>query len=213
MVNASSCATSAPLNYIIGPLGSGKTRLAKRLAEALPDAAFLGLERLADAGAAARARLDADPALKSRVDRTVAWLVEDGATVSEALVALLAALEAEGPAILVIDMLEQGLDKSTQEALIAHLRRRGPGARPLFVLTRSNAILDLDGRGRRRGDPSLPRQSQPADPRRPLSRRPRLRGRRHVPGFARGARPDRRRHRLATPGRVMAGRRARRTNH
>ena len=34
-----------PLNYIIGPLGSGKTRLAIRLAEALPNAAFLGLDR------------------------------------------------------------------------------------------------------------------------------------------------------------------------
>ena len=136
-----------PLNYIIGPLGSGKTRLAKRLAEALPDAAFLGLERLADGGAAARARLDADPALKSRVDRTLAWLVEDGGVVSEALVALLAGLESEGPAILVIDMLEQGLDKATQEALIAHLRRRGPDGRPLFLLTRSNAILDLDAVG------------------------------------------------------------------
>jgi hypothetical protein len=132
------------LNYIIGPLGSGKTRLAKRLAETLPDAAFLGLDRLADGGAQARARLDADPALKSRVDQTLAWLVEDGATVSEALVALLAGLEAEGPAILVIDMLEQGLDKATQEALIAHLRRRGPKGRPLFCLTRSSSILDLD---------------------------------------------------------------------
>jgi DNA-binding transcriptional MerR regulator len=135
------------LNYIIGPLGSGKTRLAKRIAEALPDAAFLGLERLADAGAAARARLDANPALKSRVDQTLAWLVEDGGLVSEALVALLAGLESEGPAILVIDMLEQGLDKATQEALIAHLRRRGRDGRPLFLLTRSNAILDLDAVG------------------------------------------------------------------
>ena len=132
-----------PLNYIIGPLGSGKTRLAMRLAETLPGAAFLGLDRLADGGAAARARLDADPALKSRVDQTLAWLVEDGATVSEALVALLAGLEAEGPAILVVDMVEQGLDQATQEALIAHLRRRGPGGRPLFLLTRSCAILDL----------------------------------------------------------------------
>jgi DNA-binding transcriptional MerR regulator len=132
------------LNYIIGPLGSGKTRLAMRIAEVLPDAAFLGLDRLADNGASARAQLKADPALKSRVDQTLAWLVEDGATVSEALVALLAGLEAETPAILVVDMLEQGLDKATQEALIAHLRRRGPVARLLFCLTRSSAILDLD---------------------------------------------------------------------
>jgi hypothetical protein len=73
-----------PLNYIIGPLGSGKTRLAKRISEALPDTAFLGLDRLADGGAAARARLDADPALNSRVDQILAWLVEDGGMASEA---------------------------------------------------------------------------------------------------------------------------------
>jgi len=131
------------LNYIIGPLGSGKTRLAQRLAETLPDAAFLGLERSADADLTARARLDADPALKSRVDESLAWLVEDGAVVSEALVALLVGLEAERPAVLVVDMVEQGLDQATQEALIAHLRRRGPGGRSLFLLTRSSAILDL----------------------------------------------------------------------
>jgi DNA-binding transcriptional MerR regulator len=135
------------LNYIIGPLGSGKTRLAKRIAETLPGAAFLGLDRLADGGVSATAQLDRDPALKSRVDRTLAWLVEDGATISEALVCLLAGLETEGPAVLVIDMLEQGLDKATQEALIARLRRRGSEFRPLFFLTRSSSILDLDAVG------------------------------------------------------------------
>jgi DNA-binding transcriptional MerR regulator len=135
------------LNYIIGPLGSGKTRLAKRLAETLPDATFLGLDRLAGGGAAAKDRLDCDPGLKSRVDQTLAWLIEDGATVSEALVALLVGLETEGPAILVIDMLEQGLDKTTQEALIAYLRHRSPDSRPLFFLTRSSSILDLDAVG------------------------------------------------------------------
>jgi DNA-binding transcriptional MerR regulator len=131
------------LNYIIGPLGSGKTRLAKRFAEVLPNATFLGLDRLADRGAAAQARLDQDPALRSRVDQILGWLVDDGAVVSDALVTLLAELESEGPAILVIDMLEHGLDKPTQQALIAHLRRRGADARPLFMLTRSSAILDL----------------------------------------------------------------------
>jgi hypothetical protein len=60
---------------------------------------------------------------------------------------LLTGLEAEGPAVIVVDMLEQGLDQATQEALIAHLRRRGPRARPLFCLTRSSAILDLDAVG------------------------------------------------------------------
>jgi DNA-binding transcriptional MerR regulator len=132
-----------PLNYIIGPLGSGKTRLAMRLAETLPNAAFLGLDRLEHGGAVARAQLDADPALKSQVDQTLAWLVEDGASISEALVALLVGLESEGAAMLVVDMVEQGLDQATQEALIAHLRRREPCGRPLFLLTRSCAILDL----------------------------------------------------------------------
>ena len=133
-----------PLNYIIGPLGSGKTRLAMRLAEALPDAAFLGLDRSADDGAAARARLDADPALEARVDQALVWLVGDGATVSGSLIALLAGLEAEGPAVLVVDMVEHGLDQATQGALIAHLRQRAAaGGRPLFLMTRSSAILDL----------------------------------------------------------------------
>jgi hypothetical protein len=136
-----------PLNYIIGPLGSGKTRLAKRLAETLPSAVFLGLERLADGGAAARAQLDADPAIKSRVNQTLAWLVEDGAAASPALVALLVGLESDGAAHVVVDVVEQGLDQATQEALIGHLRRRGPQALPLFLLTRSSAILDLTAVG------------------------------------------------------------------
>ena len=135
------------LNYIIGPLGSGKTRLAKCIAESLPGAAFLGLDRLSHGGAAASPLLHCDLALKSRVDQTLAWLIEDGATASEALIGLLAGLETEGPDVLVIDMLEQGLDKATQEALIAWLRRRGSECRPLFFLTRSSSILDLDAVG------------------------------------------------------------------
>jgi DNA-binding transcriptional MerR regulator len=135
------------LNYIIGPLFSGKTRLALRLAEALPNAAFIGLERLADGGAASRATLERDAALKSRVDQALAWLVDDGATPSEALIALLVGLEVEGPAFLVIDMIEQGLDEASQQALISYLRRRGAMARPLFFLTRSCAILDLTAVG------------------------------------------------------------------
>ncbi|MHC2256623.1 DNA-binding transcriptional MerR regulator [Bradyrhizobium embrapense] len=135
------------LNYIVGPLGSGKTRLAQRLAEVLPGASFVGLDRTAGGGAAVRARLDADPAHKARVEASLAVLLADGAVDSVALTTLLAALEADGDTILVIDMLEQGLDAASQEAVIAHLRRRGPAARPLFFLTRSNAILDLDAVG------------------------------------------------------------------
>jgi DNA-binding transcriptional MerR regulator len=125
-----------PLNYIIGPLGSGKTRLALLLAERLPNAVFLGLDR--------QDPTDKDAALKLRVDRALAWLVDEGAVASHALTALLAGLEAEGPAIFVVDMVEQGLDHATQEALIVYLRQRAKvGARPLFLMTRSSAILDL----------------------------------------------------------------------
>jgi DNA-binding transcriptional MerR regulator len=138
-----------PLNYIVGPLGSGKTRLALRLAQVLPGAVFLGLERAGDAGLAAR--LNADPELEARIGRTRARLVENGATPSDALTALLAGLEAEGPAALVIDLVEQGLDAATQQALAAHLRHHRhhhrrhhrSDVRPLFLLTRSCAILDL----------------------------------------------------------------------
>lgn len=137
-----------PLNYIVGPLGSGKTRLALRLAETLPDAAFLGLERLADGGAAARARYDTDPALKSQVDQILSWLMDEGAVTSDALVALIVGLETERAGILVVDMVEQGLDQATQEALSAYLRHRGgSGGGPLFLLTRSSAILDLSAVG------------------------------------------------------------------
>lgn len=135
------------LNYIVGPLGSGKTQLARRIAETIPHAAFVGLDRAADGGAGARARLDGDFALKARVDASLAALAADGAVETPALTALLVALETESSAVLVIDLLEQGLETATQEALIAHLRRRGPEARPLFFLTRSTAILDLDAVG------------------------------------------------------------------
>jgi DNA-binding transcriptional MerR regulator len=139
-----------PLSYIIGPLGSGKTRLTMRLAEALPDAAFLGLDRLADDGASAPARLDATPDLKARVDQALVWLVGDGATVSGSLIALLVGLESEGPAAVVVDMVEQELDQATQGALIAYLRQRAAaGGRPLFLMTRSSAILDLAAVGSR----------------------------------------------------------------
>lgn len=132
------------LTYIIGPLGSGKTRLAQAIAAALPDAAFIGLDRLDAKGADARDRIAADPALKSRVDRILGWLVEDGATASPSLNALLVALESADASVLVVDLVEQGLDQASQEALIAHLRQRDAGGRALFLLTRSSSILDLD---------------------------------------------------------------------
>lgn len=121
-----------PLTYVTGPLGSGKTRLAMRIADELAGA-FLGLERAAD------------PLLQPKIEPTVTLLVQDGATDTPALRALLSGLEAPTP--VVVDHVEQGLDRATQEALIAHLRRRGPEAPPLFVMTRSLSILDLDALG------------------------------------------------------------------
>ena len=137
-----------PLNFIIGSLGSGKTRLARRLAETLPDAIFLGLDRLEEGGVAARERLKSDASLTLRVNQALAWLIDEGATESDALVTLLVGLETEGPAVVVVDMVEQDLDQATQEALITHLRQRAnTGARPLFLMTRSSAILDLTAVG------------------------------------------------------------------
>jgi DNA-binding transcriptional MerR regulator len=136
-----------PLNYIVGPLGSGKTRLAMILAEKIPNASFLGLERARDMTATAE-RLTANAALKSRVDQTVEWLAEEGGTESEALTALLVGLEADGPNVLVVDMIEQGLDHATQEALVVCLRQRATSdGRTLFLMTRSSAILDLSAIG------------------------------------------------------------------
>ncbi|WP_429931154.1 MerR family transcriptional regulator [Agrobacterium vitis] len=133
-----------PINYIVGPLGCGKTRLSHAIAAALPDAAFLGLDRLENNGSAAKASLDADQSLKERIERALAWLMEEGAVPSDALTALLVGLEAHGPACLVIDMVEDGLDRATQEALTGYLRHHCSQSRPVFLMTRSASILDLD---------------------------------------------------------------------
>jgi len=134
------------LTHIVGSLGSGKTRLAKRLAEAIPGAAFIGLDRFAGSATSISARFAADPGLEERVQNALAAIEDAGGANSDALLALLTIVEATGPTVHVIDMLEQGLDAATQEALICVLRRRAASgtARPLIFLTRSTAILDLD---------------------------------------------------------------------
>ncbi|HEY9215300.1 MAG TPA: MerR family transcriptional regulator [Ancylobacter sp.] len=133
-----------PLTFIIGPLGSGKTRLAHALAAAMPNAVFIGLERLADDCAGTHALLHADPALKARVDQILDELVDAGAMASAALTALLVAMESSDAAILIVDMIEQGLEQASQQALSAYLRGRRTYKRPLFALTRSSSILDLE---------------------------------------------------------------------
>ena len=100
-----------PINYIVGPLGSGKTRFARCLAEAIPGAMFLSQERM---------------------------------EAPDARTALLSVLRAQGPTAIVVDMVEQGLDRATQETLIAHLRERAKvDTQPLFLMTRSSSILTL----------------------------------------------------------------------
>ncbi len=138
-----------PLTYLVGPLFSGKTKLAQCLADTLPNAAFVGLDRLEDDGQRIQTSLAKDPALDARVTQALTWLLEDGADESDELLALLIALEMDGPGYLVIDLIEQGLDAATQRALIAYLRRREEGARPLFLMTRSCEILDLGSVGAR----------------------------------------------------------------
>ena len=66
------------LIYIIGPLGSGKTRLAFAIAERLPDTSLIGLERLADDGAQAKRRMRSDRALRSRVNQILDCLTAEG---------------------------------------------------------------------------------------------------------------------------------------
>lgn len=105
------------------------------------------MERVKDE-TAITTRLQVNAHLKSRVDQTLTWLIDEGASQLEALTALLVGLEAEGPAVLVVDMVEQGLDQATKEALISHLRQRArAGGRPLFLTTRSTSILDLSAIG------------------------------------------------------------------
>ena len=126
-----------PLTFIVGPLGSGKTRLAMRLAEALPGAKFIGLDRCAASS----------QTVNPRVHSALNQLAANGASPSPALIALLIELDAEAPTALVIDLIEDGLDDAAQRALIHRLRHRGPNARPLFLMTRSTAILDLAAAG------------------------------------------------------------------
>lgn len=134
------------LNYIVGPLGSGKTRLAMMIARQLPGARFLGLDRSERAPAIQRT-LEADPALRSAVGAALASLQDAGATASDALIGLLAPICRDRDGALVIDMIEQGLDAPTQRALMTWLREQAGDRGPLFILTRSSVILDLSAWG------------------------------------------------------------------
>lgn len=122
--------TDRPVTFLVGPLGSGKTRLAQAIANTLPNGWFLPLERPA-------APCDGAP------EAAIGWIVGEGGTRTMALETLVAAISAAGNRTLVIDLIEQGLDAATQTAVMAYIRRMSSGLAPLFIMTRSTAILDL----------------------------------------------------------------------
>lgn len=137
------------LTFLTGPLGSGKTRLAMQLAESIPGAIFLGLDRLTRAAASPTQ----DAAQAARIEQATAWIVEEGGQLSPDLYVLLRSLDTDDPEaspapVVVIDMVEQGLNQSTQEALIRFLRHRATrSSQRLILMTRSVHILDLSAVG------------------------------------------------------------------
>lgn len=133
-----------PVTMLTGPLGSGKTRLAELIAVSLPGGAFLGLDRLDDAGVEAARRLEAEPGLQAVVGPVLHWLEGDGATLGPALITLLVGLLDPAHGAVVCDLVEDGLDAPTQEALGAWLGTYDDASHPLVLMTRSSAVLDLE---------------------------------------------------------------------
>lgn len=125
------------VTWLTGPLGSGKTQLARALASAVPGGVFSGLDRASSVTTGSAALADA-------VETALTWLVGDGATPCDALRAVLHAAFEPGSKAIVFDLIEEGLDTPTQHALGAWLRRYGDDTRPLIVMTRSAAVLELD---------------------------------------------------------------------
>ncbi|GLU35260.1 MerR family transcriptional regulator [Trinickia caryophylli] len=140
------------LNYIVGPVGSGKTQLALQLGWALPSGVFINFNKVQRV-----ARSAADPLnfrktegpLQMRIDEALADLADGGATLSDALHTLVHSIEdtlLSGPSeFLIVDRVEEDLDLPTQKAVGAYLRRRAAEARSgaIFAVTRSAAIVDL----------------------------------------------------------------------
>ncbi len=134
----------APLTYLVGPQGSGKTRLALQLVKFLPNALYVGPGRFKDPEQFERdLRLTRDQA--QRVDLQLDQLRRLGAVDTAQLRLLLVALEADGgERPLVIDMIEDGLSQASQEAFMPWLRNQLVyRSTPVIAMTRSSSILEL----------------------------------------------------------------------
>lgn len=134
----------APLIYLVGPLGSGKTRLALHFSETLPNARWLGLQRLDDPRKFER-ELNLTQDEVSMMESHLDCLRKGGAVDLVPLRLLMGALEASGGhQPLVIDMIEEGLSRPSQEALMPLLRRRlKTRVGPVIAMTRSSSVLAL----------------------------------------------------------------------
>ena len=125
------------INFITGPLASGKTQLAKAIADELDNGEFIGLDRLD------RSQTDAH-LCACKVRNTLAQLQAHGAITNEALTTLVKLFDAKTESVLVIDLIEQDLEQTTQEALMHYLRDRPNDAAPIFIMTRSSTILNMN---------------------------------------------------------------------
>ncbi|HTM77694.1 MAG TPA: MerR family transcriptional regulator, partial [Devosia sp.] len=69
----------APVTYLVGSLGSGKTRLAQAIAAGIAGGRFVGLDRADQDAPVARAILADDEPIGVKAQALLNWLVEDGA--------------------------------------------------------------------------------------------------------------------------------------
>lgn len=134
----------APLTYLVGPLGSGKTCLSLALSNAIHGGKFLAETRSVERDAFPDWMM-VTAVEEAEVKRHLDWLVDEGADNIDALRFLVTAATANrGLHPLVIDMIETGLSRASQEALMRLLRRiTRTRPAPVIAMTRSSSILDL----------------------------------------------------------------------
>ncbi len=159
-----------PITWLIGSMGSGKTRFADRLEASLTGAHALQETRLDEPAHEVWHRLTSDPDRADAATRLLAevaanggvdarpWLPpqtprpEEAPLEARALILLAQALTAPDHRHLIVHMPEYGLGAASQRALARTLRRRARQDAPwdgrgLFLMTRSAGMLDLTQAG------------------------------------------------------------------